>query len=291
MANNPFLEERLPIDIRSGAHYADDYSVNIVATSSGGEHRQLIHPFPARRFTIAYTLATADYWSRVLALYHRAHGKYAGFRVKCLDDYTTNNHTSSPTSTDQTLDLVSTGIYQLRKEYGAGGTPIARGLPERTIYKPVTSTTLVAVSDVTIPVSGYTVDTVTGQVTFAADKTYSITGITKASSAVLTIGTHTLAIGNAVHISAVGGMTQINAQRALITAVSATTITVAINSSAYSSYTSGGVVHTRPQAGESVKGGCQFDLPCRFDSVVGVEHISPTYSNSGSIEIIELLNP
>ena len=289
--SNPFLEERLPIDVRMGASYGDEYNVEITTTAGGDEHRRLVHRYPVRRFQIAYTLQAADLWARVLALYHRAYCMYAGFRVRCKDDFSTNAHTGAPTAADQTLTRLSAGIYQLRKEYGAGATPIAVGLPERTLYKPVAGTAKIAVGALTYS-SGFTVDATTGQVSFSADKTKNITGISKAASAVISFGTtHTFVNGESVYISGVSGMTQINGQRGVITATGANDITVNINSTAYSTWTSGGTVHSQPQAAETVTGGCEFDIPCRFNSRIDVGHASYSVREAGSIEIIELLNP
>lgn len=289
---NPFLEERLPVDVRMGASYADDYEVEITVTSAGEEHRRLVHPYPTRTFNLAYTLEVADLWDRVLALYHRAYKTYAGFRVKCMDDFTTaSDHTGTPAADDQTLTRLSAGVYQLRKEYGAGGTPISIGLPERTLYKPVTGTTKIAVGALTYT-TGFTVDTTTGQVTFAADKTKNITGISKAASAVIGFGAvHTLLVGESVYISGVVGMTEINGQRGVITAIGANDITVNINSTAYTTWTSGGTVHSQPQAAETITGGCEFDLPCRFNSRIDVSHAGYAIREAGGIEIKELITP
>lgn len=288
---NPFLEERLPIDVRMGASYGDEYSVEITTTAGGDEHRRLVHRYPVRRFQVGYTLQTADLWARVLALYHRAYCMYAGFRVRCMDDFSTNNHTGIPTVSDQTLTRLSAGVYQLRKEYGAGATPIAVGLPERTLYKPVAGTVKVAVGALTYS-SGFTVDTVTGQVTFDANKTKSITGISTAASAVIGFGaTHTFVIGESVYISGVAGMTQINGLRCVITATGTNDITINLNSSGFNAWTSGGVVNSQPQAAETVTGGCEFDLPCRFNSRIDVVHASLNIREAQSVEILELLNP
>jgi len=70
----------------------------------------------------------------------------------------------------------------------------------------------------------------------------SITAITKAASAVVTVGTHTFVAGDVVTFSGVVGMTQINGLTAAVTAIDAATITVAINSTGFSTYTSGGTV-------------------------------------------------
>ena len=288
-----FLEERLPIGVRNGASYSDEYRVEITQTASGSEHRRLVHPYPIRVYNIMYTQQTATLWDQVLALYHRAYGMFAGFRVKALDDYTTNARTAAPTATDQTLGIITAGtIYQLQTKYGTGGTPLSIGEPVRTIFKPVASTTKVAIDTLEQPTPAmWSVSTTTGRVTFAANKTRSITAITKAAAAVVTVGAHTFVAGESVHFTGVAGMTEINGLRGTITGVTATEITVAINSTAFSTYTSGGTVNTNPQAGEVVKGGCEFDIPCRFNSRIDVTALSVNMRESSQIEIIEILNP
>jgi uncharacterized phage protein (TIGR02218 family) len=72
----------------------------------------------------------------------------------------------------------------------------------------------------------------------------TITAITKAASAVVTIGANTYVAGEIVSFSGVSGMTQINGLNGTVTGVGATTITVNINSSGFSTYTSGGTVAT-----------------------------------------------
>ena len=96
-----FLEERLPIDVRIGMSYADDYAVLITQTASGAEYRKLVQPFPVRSFHVNFTTDQADLWERVLALYHRSRKSFFGFRVKCLDDFSTNNLTGVPTPLDE----------------------------------------------------------------------------------------------------------------------------------------------------------------------------------------------
>lgn len=288
-----FLEERLPVGVRAGASFADEYNVEITQTASGSEYRRLVHPYPRRVWNVFYTQHTADLWDQVLALYHRAYGMFAGFRVKALDDYTTNARTAPPTATDQTLAVVTAGsVYQLQLKYGSGGTPLGIGEPVRTIFKPVSGTVKVAIGTLEQAITTmWTVSTTTGRVTFNANKTASVTAITKAASAVVTVGAHTFVAGESVYFSGVAGMTQINGLRGTITSTGATTITVAINSSGFSTYTSGGIVNTQPQTGEVVKGGCEFDIPARFNSRIDVNALSPGVRESGQIEIIELLNP
>lgn len=160
-----FLEERMPVAIRLGASTNEDYAVEITLTASDSEYRRLIHALPRRRWRVKYTLQRDEMVNAVESLYHRTYGRYAGFRVVCLDDQTTaaDGH-SPPTALDHTLSRISSGIYQLVKRYGVGGTPISIGLPTRTLYKPVAGTTLIAKNGITVG-SGVSVDTTTGRVT------------------------------------------------------------------------------------------------------------------------------
>lgn len=60
----------------------------------------------------------------------------------------------------------------------------------------------------------------------------------------ITVGaSHGYVVNNTVYVSGVAGMTEINGRRGLITAIGGSTITVNINSTAYTTYTSGGQVN------------------------------------------------
>jgi uncharacterized protein (TIGR02217 family) len=289
-----FLEERLPVGVRYGASWFDDYAVTITQTAGGQEYRALTHPFPVRRFSVSYVRDRGQLETELLALYHRAHGRYAGFRVRAHDDYSTNGGTGAPTAFDQSLALVSAGVYQLQKAYGAGATPLDIGYPVRTIFKPVVGTTRVGIRNSLSgdhTVTAWTIDTTTGRVTFATNKTAVVTAITKGLTTVIGCGAHPFLAGDSVHLSGVAGMTQINGRRATVLAKDATTITLDINSSAYSDWTSGGTINTRPQAGETVMGGCEFDIPCRFDSAIDIRPVAKEWRETGEIDIVELVTP
>lgn len=286
-----FLEERISSLIRYGSGWQDDYAVNIVTTSGGQEFRSLTHPYPVRRFDVSYLLDTDATYNELLAIYHRAHGKYAGFRARCFDEWSSNARIGVPTAFDQPMLLVSAGVYQLRKFYGTDKAAGASGYAFRLIKKPVAGTVRVAIGPTEIRTADWSVAAATGQVTFAANQTFSITGITKAAQAVITLGTHSLVTGQSVHVSGVAGMTQINGLRALITATTGTAITAAINSTAFGTYTSGGTVNTRPQSGEAVTAGFEFDFPVRFDTTLPVGQDHPRHRAVEGVELIELLNP
>jgi uncharacterized protein (TIGR02217 family) len=292
-----FLEERLPACVRLGASWSEEYDVIVTRTASSAEYRQLVQPFPVRRFSVSYVRDDKDeLYDQIVALYHRVYGKFAGFRVRSHDDYSSNGNTGTPGIADQELQVITPGsVYQLQKEYGAGGSELSIGLPVRTIFKPVAGTILLSIRNATTGdnvTTGASVDTTTGQVTMDANKTRSITAITPGATTLIGVGVgHSYVIGDSVHISGVSGMTQINGRRAAVTMIGASTITVAINSTGFSAYTSGGTVNTRPQSGETVRGGFEFDIPARFDSTFDVTPLTPNVRETGTIELVELLNP
>lgn len=286
-----FLEERLSRDVLMGASFQDEYAVNIVTTSGGQEYRSLTHPFPARRFDVSFMMGNQATYDELLSMWHRCHGQYAGFRVRCYDEWSTNGATGTPTAFDQPLLLVSAGNYALVKQYGTQKAAGATGYPFRYIKKPVAGTVKIGIGTTEVPATDYTLSTTAGTVAFAADNAHAITGISKAASAVVTLGTHTYNIGQSVGFRNVVGMTQINGLRGIITAKDATTITVNINSSAFSTYSSGGETNTRPQTGETVSWGGEFDFPVRFAGTMVVGQDYPAHRNIDGIELVELLNP
>lgn len=82
----------------------------------------MIHPYVRIRHDIGFKLR-AETWitSEVLQFSRNVGWTFAGFRVKHLSDYTTNNYVDAPTFSDQLCVLVSTGIYQITNWYGTEG--------------------------------------------------------------------------------------------------------------------------------------------------------------------------
>ncbi|HQU88341.1 MAG TPA: hypothetical protein PK620_07510, partial [Denitromonas sp.] len=64
-----------------------------------------------------------------------------------------------------------------------------------------------------------------------------------------------------------------------------------IDSSGFSAYSSGGVVNTRPQDGETVTGGCEFDIPAHFAAPIDVTHVTRTFRDAAPVQVVEILNP
>lgn len=211
-----FLEQRIAGGISYGSSYTDEYQVQITQTAAGAEYRKLVHPYPVRRFRLTFRQALANVWTDVLNLYHRCYGRYAGFRVRAFDDYTTAaDGRSAPTKDDQALIYVSAGVYQLVKVYGLDAAGIGIGRPSRTIYKPVAGTTVIAKNGVLLS-SGVSVDTTTGRITISPAPSYPA---------------------------------------------------------------------------DTITGGCEFDIPVRFDVDLSVDQSAPAIRMLESVELVELLAP
>jgi len=283
-----FLEERISEVIRYGSSWAEDYQVDITTTSSGQEDRFLRHTFPRRTFDVSYMMTSQELYDELCAIYHRAHGKYSGFRARCFDEWSSNGPTSTPTRTDQPLTLISGLAYQLRKYYGRDKAAGASGYPYRTIYKPVAGTVIVGVGGK--KVTEFTVDTTAGVVTFSAT-TGTISAISKAAQASVTFSGTSYAAGNSFYISGVAGMTQINGLRATVISAFAGGCVVDIDSSGFSTYTSGGTTQAKPYSGETVTAGFEFDFPVRFDTALVAGQDYPGYRPADGIRLVELLRP
>lgn len=167
-----FLEERISVDVQHGFHIEDDYAVQITKTAGGSEYRRLVHNSPVRIFVCHYIKEIPDMYDSLLSLYHRAFGRFAGFRAKVFDDFSSNSGTGTPTHTDQTLIKLTATTYQLVKRYGTNGAALSIGYPTRTIYKPVLNTIKIGIAGVNIlstdPTFGWTCDYTTGIITFIA---------------------------------------------------------------------------------------------------------------------------
>ncbi|MCY1388637.1 hypothetical protein D9M71_34120 [compost metagenome] len=285
-----FMEERFPSGIDYGSGFETEFATKVVKTAGGNEYRALVHPYPMASIDVDVT-RTSDYViAAIYDMFMRAGGEFAGARVRLYMDRSTNNYRGVPTAFDQPLPLVNPtvpGIYQLTRWYGNPADPECI---RRRLRKPVAGTVKVGLNGIEYPTAQWSVSNTTGIVTLAANKTGTITGIAKGSSTVITV-VNSMVVGESVLITGVAGMTQINGLRALITARTAGSITVAINSALFSNYTSGGVVNTAPQTGEAVTAGCEFDIPMRFEGGLSGAFTSYGVLTVSSLTLVEILNP
>jgi uncharacterized protein (TIGR02217 family) len=157
-----FHEVRFPDNISRGARGGPERRTQIVELASGDEERNASWANSRRRYDVAYGIRRADDLASVVAFFEARNGRLHGFRYKDWADYKSNLPSQAITATDQQIGTGTGSLqtFQLSKRYTSGAQTWVR-----TIAKPVTGTVRVGLGMVE-QMSGWTVDTTTGVVTF-----------------------------------------------------------------------------------------------------------------------------
>ena len=157
-----FHEVRFPDNISRGARGGPERRTQIVELASGDEERNASWASSRRRYDVAYGIRRADDLAVVVAFFEARNGRLHGFRYKDWADYKSGLPSQAITATDQQIGTGTGSLktFQLAKRYVSGAQSWTR-----TIAKPVAGTVRVALGMVE-QMSGWTVDTTTGVVTF-----------------------------------------------------------------------------------------------------------------------------
>ena len=166
-----FHEVRFPDNISRGARGGPERRTQIVELASGDEERNASWADSRRRYDVAYGIRRADDLAAVVAFFEARNGRLHGFRYKDWADYKSALPSQAITATDQQIGTGTGSLqtFQLAKRYASGGQTWVR-----TIAKPVAGTVRVALGMVE-QMSGWTVDTTTGVVTFTTAPTNGVT--------------------------------------------------------------------------------------------------------------------
>jgi len=159
-----FHEVRFPDAISRGARGGPERRTQVVELASGDEERNASWANSRRRYDVAYGIRRADDLAAVVAFFEARNGRLHGFRFKDWGDHKSCLPSGTPSPLDQPLgtgDGVRT-TFLLLKRYASGPQAWTR-----TITKPVAGTVRVALGG-TEQLSGWSVDTATGLVTFGA---------------------------------------------------------------------------------------------------------------------------
>lgn len=292
-----FLEETFDTCARYGTAFDEAYAVTNSIDAGGNSYGKVHHPHPMLRYDLNYNNTnSAQTRNDILDLFHRSFGTFGGFRLKHRADFSTNAFVGVPTFADQVLlsaTLNPSALrYQLTRWYG---TQVPGQSSLRLIRKPVAESVLVGIMDglgvVHPQTAGWALDNTTGVVEFTNNQR-TITAITKGATTIVDVGAgHTYFVGANVHVSGVVGMTEINGRRGAVLDYSASTVTLAIDSSAFTDYASGGQTNRAPQAGESATAGCYFDIPVRFEADITGANFSNWDIIGLAVNVVEILNP
>jgi uncharacterized protein (TIGR02217 family) len=160
-----FDEIELPLRVGFGSSGGPSFSTEVVVIDSGYERRNQNWSQARRVFDARTGVRSASDVAVMLNFFHARAGKARGFRLKDWSDFTSNttDGISAPAFGDQNIATGdgTTTVFQLIKNYASGGVTY-----QRIIAKPVTGTVLIGVNGSQL-MSGWSVDTTTGLVTFA----------------------------------------------------------------------------------------------------------------------------
>lgn len=149
-----FAEVQFPTDISYGSQGGPEYSTSVIALQSGHEKRNANWSVARARYDVSFGIQSQTQMDNLIAFFRAMRGRATGFRYKDWADYQGVGEVIG-TGDD------STTMFQLIKTYSSGSESIAR-----SITKPVSGTVDVYIDSV-LQVSGVSVDTTTGVVTFA----------------------------------------------------------------------------------------------------------------------------
>lgn len=159
-----FLETpRFPTDIANGSQGGPMRKVDVVKLVSGFTHRDSIWADSLKVFDVGYGIKNLNDVDSVVNFWEAVGGNLYGFRFKDHADFKSCPPMNTPTNTDQVLgtgDGVQTA-FQLVKKYEKGALSYTKD-----IKKPVSGTVICSLNGSST--SSFTVDTITGIVTFGS---------------------------------------------------------------------------------------------------------------------------
>jgi len=269
-----FDETRLSDDLAEAAKGGPAFQTVVVKTDSGAEQRVALWSRQLGQWKLDCSTLDAAHLDELLAFFYSHRGRLTGFRFKDWDDFEAVLNPQTPTGYP---------TMQLYKHYDSGVLTF-----DRKIVKVVTGSLTMTLA--TAPYAYTSVDVNTGIVTLPAISSKAITGISKAALAVVTCVGHGFTAGTVVYFSGVGGMTQINGLLGTVQAAPpADSFTVNINSTAFTTYTSGGTAAKYLQPTDVVTASYEFDVPVRFDTDRVEASAQDNVRAWNSIPLVELL--
>ena len=171
-----FDEIQFPLRVGFGSSGGPAFSTEIITVDGGYERRNQNWSQARRHFDAATGLRSASDVASLIAFFHARAGRARGFRVKDWSDFTSAaDGVSASAFTDQTIGTGTGSVtqFQLKKNYTSASVTHARD-----IRKPVTGSVTIGVNG-TQALTGWSVDTTTGIITFA---------VAPIASAVITAG-------------------------------------------------------------------------------------------------------
>ena len=157
-----FVETRFPTDIAYGSAGGPEYFTDIVVTHGGYEQRNVNWSQARARYNVAHGVKTQAQLDTLIAFFRARKGRADGFRFKDWTDYQASNEQIG------VGDGMAT-TFQLKKTYSSGSVT-----ETRTITKPVANTVSIKFDGFVQNPSNYTVNTLSGEITFVSAPSSSV---------------------------------------------------------------------------------------------------------------------
>jgi len=155
-----FHEVQFPTDISFGSKGGPRFNTDVVIIGSGFEQRNINWSQARCEYDVAYGVTTGEQLQSLIKFFRARWGKAHGFRYKDWADYS---------AVAQLCLEITSQTFQIQKIYESGSENYTR-----TIKKPISSGMLVYDNGV-LQESGWSVNTVTGVITFSGTPTGPIT--------------------------------------------------------------------------------------------------------------------
>lgn len=149
-----FVEIQFPVDISYGALGGPRFSTDVAEVFSGWEQRNINWSEARGEWNVSHGVKTPAQLDALNAFFRARRGKAIGFRFKDWSDFSATNQIIGTGDASDTT-------FQLVKSYTSSVTV------DRIINKPVSGTVQIY-KDGVLQVSGVSVNTVTGLVTFTS---------------------------------------------------------------------------------------------------------------------------
>ncbi|HYW05001.1 MAG TPA: DUF2460 domain-containing protein [Gammaproteobacteria bacterium] len=247
MSIDAFVETRLERGYDYGAAGGPEFNTTVISVKSGREWRTSNWSASRGKWQIGQRVVDRTDKDYLIAFFRARRGKAVGFRFKDWADWQ---------ATDEVLVADGSATAQLVKTYTDGGVDYVR-----KIAKPVAGTVVVTRNGAVV--SGASVDTTTGIVTFPEDREMNIGSISVANPAVVTINNHGLTTGQVVYLTNTS-VPALDSHTWTVTVIDANTFSIPYDNSA-GAVINAGIVHLYPQPSDSISWSGEFDVPARFD--------------------------
>lgn len=269
-----FYNENFPDDISYGSKGGPKFSTTIIRLKSGHEQRNVNWQYPLHMYDVSYGVKTQAQMAALRSFFMAMFGQAHTFRFKDWHDYTTNaDGVSASAWNDAKASAVAVNAnsgttWQIVKSYGIGSAAF-----RRNIKYPIAATVSAGVAGVEVSTNRISVDASTGYVTVTG-VSVTVRHIYPTNPCIVSTYVNTVhKVGQFVAFAEVSGMAEINGQRHEILALTSRGFTIDLDAtSGYTAYVSGTAQRavTYPTSAEAsiVTIGCEFDVPCRFDSDV-----------------------